>query len=141
MNASAALPVAVTGGSRRPICEVSARAAFRRAGRVRHLDPSRIMSWTVSSEPVGSSCTPRRTPGRDRPTSVRAAQLREPPAQREPGPDAPDEPRVGERAADVGDRRLRQAEPSRQLARTRRDAAVLGEQVEDRRRAGDRWCE
>jgi hypothetical protein len=65
---------------------------------------------------------------------VRAAQLGEPPAQREPGPDPPDEPGVGERPADVRNRRLRQAEPAGELAGPGRDAAVLGEQVEDRGR-------
>ena len=57
MNASAALPVAVTlAGSRRPICEVSRTGCFPSC-RARYVIsiPSRIASWIVSSEPVGSS--------------------------------------------------------------------------------------
>ena len=55
---------------------------------------------------------------------VGAAELREPPAEREPRPDPPDEPGVGEGAADVGDRRLRQAQAPGQLARADGVAAV-----------------
>ena len=69
---------------------------------------------------------------------VGAAELGQLPTQREAGPDAPDEARIRERAADVRDRRLRQPEPAGELARPGRDAAVLGQQVEDRRRPGDR---
>ncbi len=62
-------------------------------------------------------------------------------AQREAGPDAADQARIGESTADVGDRRLRQPEAAGDLARSRGFAVVVREDVEDRRCSGDRGGE
>ena len=99
--------------------------------------PSRTASWTVSSEPVG------RLPAGvvellddvDR-GQVGAAELGEPAPEREAGPDPADEAGIGQGDADVGDRRLREAEPARQLARPEGDRRVLRQDVEDGRGAG-----
>jgi len=70
-----------------------------------------------------------------------ASSLASAAAQGETGPDATDETRIGERSAYVGDRRLRQTEAAGDLARSRGFAVVVRENVEDRRRAGDRGGE
>ena len=105
------------------------------AGKVRHLEP------VEDGELDGLLRRDREAAGRlvelldhvDR-DEVRAAQLREPATEGEPRPDPADEADVGERAADVGDRRLREPQTPGELAGAEGHGAVLGEDVEDGRR-------
>jgi hypothetical protein len=121
------LPVAVTvAGSRRPICEirhlelVEDRELDRLLG-ARGQEPARFVELL--------DLVDRR--------EIRAAELRQLPAEGEAGPDPPDEADLGEGVADVRDRRFRQAEAAGELARAGRLAGAFGEDIEDRAGARD----
>ena len=72
---------------------------------------------------------------------VRTAQLGEATSECEPRADPPDETGVGERPADVRDRRLREPQPPSEFARPDRFTGCLRKDVEDEGGSGDRGRE
>ena len=89
------------------------------AGEVRHLDPveDRELDGLLGAGRELVAGLVELLDEVDR-RQVGAAELGQLATQREPRPDAPDQPGFGERGADVRDRRLRQSEPAGQLARS-----------------------
>jgi hypothetical protein len=107
-------------------------------GEVRHLEPIEHgkLDRLLGRRGQEQACLVELPDDVDR-GEVRATEPGEPAPERESRADPAQEPSVGERSADVGDRGPRQAEAAADLTRPGRVPGAQREQVQDRRGAGD----